>query len=63
LDLRDTLQKMLIVDDDNGTRTVDSRNMVVYLKVTSEIMQVYKNGDISKLLYYSEGKLLLSFKW
>ncbi len=63
MDLRDTLQKMLIVDDDNGTRTVDSRNMVVYLKVTSEIMQVYKNGDISKLLYYSEGKLLLSFKW
>ena len=56
LDLRDTLQKMLIIDDENGTRTVDSRNMAVYLKVTSEIMQVYKTGDISKLLYYSEEK-------
>ena len=56
LDLRDTLQKMLIIEDENGIRTVDSRNMAVYLKVTSEIMQVYKTGDISKLLYYSEEK-------
>ena len=56
LDLRDTLQKMLIIEDENGIRTVDARNMAVYLKVTSEIMQVYKTGDISKLLYYSEEK-------
>jgi hypothetical protein len=53
LDLRDTLQKMLITEED-GVRTVDARNMAVYLKVTSEIMQVYKTGEISKLLYYSE---------
>jgi hypothetical protein len=56
LDLRDTLHKMLIVEDENGVKTVDARNMAVYLKVTSEIMQVYKTGDISKLLYYSEEK-------
>ncbi len=56
LDLRDTLQKMLLIEDENGLRTVDARNMAVYLKVTSEIMQVYKTGDISKLLYYSEEK-------
>ena len=56
LDLRDTLHKMLIVEDENGIKTVDARNMAVYLKVTSEIMQVYKTGDISKLLYYSEEK-------
>ena len=54
LDLRDTVQKMLITEDENGLRTVDARNMAVYLKVTSEIMQVYKTGEISKLLYYSE---------
>ena len=53
LDLRDTLQKMLITEED-GVRTVDARNMAVYLKVTSEIVQVYKTGEISKLLYYSE---------
>jgi hypothetical protein len=53
LDLRDTLQKMLITEDENGLRTVDARNMSVYLKVTSEIMQVYKTGDISKLMYYN----------
>jgi len=56
LDLRDTLQKMLIIEDENGLRTVDARNMSVYLKVTSEIMQVYKTGDITKLLYYNEEK-------
>ena len=56
LDLRDTLHKMLIVEDENGIKTVDARNMAVYLKVTSEIMQVYKTGDISKLLYYNEEK-------
>ena len=56
LDLRDTLHKMLIVEDDNGIKTVDARNMAVYLKVTSEIMQVYKTGEISKLLYYNEEK-------
>lgn len=56
LELRDTLQKMLITEDEDGVRTVDARNMSVYLKVTSEIMQVYKTGDISKLMYYSDGK-------
>ena len=42
LDLRDTLQKMLIVENEDGTKTVDARNMASYLKVTSEIMQVYR---------------------
>ena len=56
LELRDTLQKMLIVEGEDGVKTVDARNMAVYLKVTSEIVQVYRTGDISKLLYYSEDK-------
>lgn len=54
LDLRDTLHSMLISEDENGTKTVDARNMSVYLKVIAEIMQVYRTGDMSKMLFASE---------
>ena len=56
LDLRDTLHTMLINEDENGVKTVDARNMSVYLKVIAEIMQVYRTGDISKMLFASEEK-------
>lgn len=56
LDLRDTLHSMLINEDENGVRTVDARNMSVYLKVIAEIMQVYRTGDMSKMLFASEEK-------
>ena len=53
LELRDTLQRMLISEDENGVKTVDARNMAAYLNVVSKIMQVYGTGDISKLLYFN----------
>jgi hypothetical protein len=56
LELRDTLQKMLISEDENGIKTVDTRNMAAYLNVVSKIMQVYGTGDISKLLYFNSEK-------
>lgn len=56
LDLRDTLQKMVISEDENGIKTVDTRNMAAYLNVISKIMQVYGTGDISKLMYYNHEK-------
>ena len=56
LELRDTLQKMLISEDENGVKTVDARNMAAYLNVVSKIMQVYGAGDISKLLYFNSEK-------
>jgi hypothetical protein len=56
LDLRDTLHSMLISEDENGVKTVDARNMSVYLKVIAEIMQVYRTGDMSKMLFASEEK-------
>jgi hypothetical protein len=56
LELRDTLQKMLITEDENGMKTVDTRNMAAYLNVVSKIMQVYGTGDISKLLYFNAEK-------
>lgn len=56
LELRDTLQRMLISEDENGVKTVDARNMAAYLNVVSKIMQVYGTGDISKLLYFNSEK-------
>ena len=56
LELRDTLQKMLVSEDENGIKTVDARNMAAYLNVVSKIMQVYGTGDISKLLYFNSEK-------
>ena len=56
LELRDTLQRMLISEDENGVKTVDARNMAAYLNVVSKIMQVYGTGDISKLLYFNAEK-------
>ena len=50
LELRDTLQKMVISEDDDGIKTVDTRNMTAYLNVISKIMQVYGTSDISKLI-------------
>ena len=56
LELKNTLHAMLITEDENGTKTVDARNMSVYLKVIAEIMQVYRTGDMSKMLFASEEK-------
>jgi hypothetical protein len=56
LELRDTLHSMLIHEDENGVKTVDARNMSVYLKVIAEIMQVYRTGEMSKMLFSSEEK-------
>lgn len=56
LELRDTLHKMVISEDENGVKTVDARNMAAYLNVISKIMQVYGTGDISKLMYFGVEK-------
>ena len=56
LELRDALHEMLIVEDENGVRTVDSRNMGSYLKVISEIFQVYRSGEIGKIISGDVGK-------
>jgi hypothetical protein len=58
LDLKETLQGMIITEDENGVKTVDAKHMAIYLKVISEIMQVYKTGEVSKLLFASEEKTI-----
>jgi hypothetical protein len=54
--LRDTIYGMILVQDEDGGVTVDARNMGNYLKVVSEILQVYKTGEVDRLMYGSEGK-------
>ena len=56
LDLKETLQGMIISEDEEGNKTVDAKHMAIYLKVISEIMQVYKTGEVSKLLFATEEK-------
>ena len=55
-ELRDTISKMIVVEDQDGVKTVDSRNMSTYLKVVSEIVQVYKTGDVNKLMFAEDSK-------
>ena len=52
IDIKDTLHKMLIHEDENGCMVADAKNMAVYLKVITEIMHVYN----SKLLNATEDK-------
>ena len=56
LELRDALHNMLIVEDENGVRTVDSKNMSSYLKVISEIFQAYRSSEINKIVTGEGGR-------
>jgi hypothetical protein len=57
LKLTDRLEGMSSTrDEDTGAPSVDRRNVLVYLKVVSEVMQMYKTGEVSKLLFAQEAK-------
>ena len=45
IEIRNSLHPMLIMDDADGGRTIDARNMAAYLKVVSEIAQYYRVVD------------------
>jgi hypothetical protein len=51
LDLADTLQELVSGRGEDGLPLVDVRTVTVYLKVISEIMQIYKTADLSKMLF------------
>ena len=53
-ELRDTIHGMIIVEVDE-VKSVDVRNMTMYLKIISEIMQVYKTGDVGRLMFSEDG--------
>ena len=44
------------VDQETGQTVVEARNVTVYLKVISEVMQMYRTGEVGKLLFSQEGK-------
>jgi hypothetical protein len=43
-------------DPTTGRTEVDAKNVSIYLKVVSEVMQMYRTGEVSKLLFSHEGK-------
>lgn len=51
LNLADTLQELVVSRSDDGLPLIDVRTVTVYLKVVSEIMQIYKTADMSKMLF------------
>ena len=51
LELADTLQELVVSRADDGTPLIDVRTVTVYLKVVSEIMQIYKTADMTKMLF------------
>jgi len=44
------------VDSDTGQVIVEAKNVTVYLKVISEVMQMYRTGEVSRLLFSSDSK-------
>ena len=44
------------VDPETGQTTVEAKNVTVYLKVISEVMQMYRTGEVSRLLFAQETK-------
>jgi hypothetical protein len=43
-------------DQETGQTVVDSKTVAVYLKVVSEVMQMYRTGEVGKLLFSQDGK-------
>lgn len=43
-------------DPETGQTIVDGKTVSVYLKVVSEVMQMYKTGEVSRLLFSQDGK-------
>jgi hypothetical protein len=57
LKLSDKLESITTTFDPATGRTeVDAKNVSVYLKVISEVMQMYRTGEVSKLLFSQEAK-------
>ena len=57
LKLTDKLEGIVTsVDPETGQTVVEAKNVAVYLKVISEVMQMYRTGEVSKLLFAPESK-------
>lgn len=55
LRLADKLETVSTTQDpETGQTVVQAKNVAVYLKVISEVMQMYRTGEVSKLLFGQE---------
>ena len=57
LDLNDKLATILSTEDEDGNVVIDSKNVNSYIKVTDQIMQMYKSGDVNRLLFSDPGSM------
>lgn len=51
LGLNEKLSTILASEDEDGNVVIDNKNVTAYLKVTDEIMQMYKSGNVNRLLF------------
>jgi hypothetical protein len=51
LDLAEMLRELIMSRAEDGTPLIDVRTVTVYLKVIAEIMQIYRNADMSRMLF------------
>ncbi len=56
LDLSETLREVVVSRAEDDTPLIDVRTVTVYLKVVSEIMQVYKNADTTRMLFSDQSQ-------
>lgn len=57
LKLTDKLEGIVTsVDPETGQTVVEAKNVSIYLKVISEVMQMYKTGEVNRLLFASESR-------
>ena len=42
------------VDPETGQTVVEAKNVTVYLKVVSEVMQMYRTGEVGRMLFAQE---------
>ena len=55
LGVMDKLESTLMTTNEDDVVVVDAKNVAVYLKVVSEVMQVYKTGECGKLMFSESG--------
>lgn len=51
LDLNEKLATIVSSEDEEGNVVIDSKNVNSFIKVTDEIMQMYKSGNVNRLLF------------
>jgi hypothetical protein len=51
IQLLDKLENGLLSTGDDNITIIDAKNVGVYLKIVSEVMSIYKNGDCNKLMF------------